>query len=206
LIATPVLRAVGKNGVDLLSKRELEVVQCLAQGLTNREIAEKMGLSQHTVKNYLFRVFDKLGVSSRIELLFMTLSQGNDSNEAMLQEVSKNVFENHHDDTAMALFEKAARKGLPAAQLALAQLYFARQGQPDDLVQAYAWYSIATERASRAKAMLREMLTPQQLQEAQHRSSVCLTRMNQDPPRGTDRDTDILPPRRAARKNHETRN
>ena len=63
------------NGFDLLSKRELEVVRSLAEGLTNREIAEKLGLSQHTVKNYLFRVFDKLGVSSRVELLFMTLSQ-----------------------------------------------------------------------------------------------------------------------------------
>jgi len=176
LTATPVLRAVGKNGVNLLSKRELEVVQCLAQGLTNREIAEKMGLSQHTVKNYLFRVFDKLGVSSRIELLFMTLSQGNGSDDTMLHEVSKNVFQDQHDETAIAVFEKAARKGLPAAQLALAELYFKRQSQPDDLVQAYTWYLIATERASQSKSALREMLTPEQLREAQRRSSVCLTR------------------------------
>ena len=75
LAASPTVRAVDANGLNLLSKRELEVVRCLAEGLTNREIAERLGLSQHTIKNYLFRVFDKLGVSSRLELLFMTLSQ-----------------------------------------------------------------------------------------------------------------------------------
>ena len=74
LAASPTVRAVDANGLNLLSKRELEVVHCLAEGLTNREIAERLGLSQHTIKNYLFPVFDKLGVSSRLELLFMTLS------------------------------------------------------------------------------------------------------------------------------------
>jgi len=75
LASFPTVRAVDANGLELLSKREMEVVRCLAEGLTNREIAERLGLSQHTIKNYLFRVFDKLGVSSRLELLFMTLTQ-----------------------------------------------------------------------------------------------------------------------------------
>ena len=70
-----IFRPVNGNGLSLLSRREMEVVRCLAEGLTNREIAERLQLSQHTIKNYLFRVFDKLGVSSRVELLFMTLNQ-----------------------------------------------------------------------------------------------------------------------------------
>lgn len=61
------------NGLEQLSKREAEVVSCLAEGLSNREIAEKMRLSQHTIKNYLFRIFDKLDVSSRTELLSLAM-------------------------------------------------------------------------------------------------------------------------------------
>ena len=75
LMATPKIKAVNREGLSLLTKREIEVVRSLAEGLTNREIAERIGLSQHTIKNYLFRIFDKLGVSNRIELLFMTLNQ-----------------------------------------------------------------------------------------------------------------------------------
>ncbi len=75
LASSAVVRAVDSSGMSLLSKREMDVVRSLAEGLTNREIAERLGLSQHTIKNYLFRVYDKLGVSSRLELLFMTLTQ-----------------------------------------------------------------------------------------------------------------------------------
>jgi DNA-binding NarL/FixJ family response regulator len=74
LAALPEVKALDANGLSLLSKRELEVVRCLAEGLTNREIADRLALSQHTVKNYLFRIFEKTGVSNRLELLFMTLN------------------------------------------------------------------------------------------------------------------------------------
>lgn len=64
------------NGNPLLSARELDVVRCLAEGLSNREIGQRLTLTEHTVKNYLFRIFDKLGVSSRIEVVLYALSGG----------------------------------------------------------------------------------------------------------------------------------
>jgi len=75
LASSPMLHSADGTGLSLLSKREMDVVRGLAEGLTNREIAERLGLSHHTIKNYLFRIYDKLGVSSRLELLFMTLTQ-----------------------------------------------------------------------------------------------------------------------------------
>jgi DNA-binding NarL/FixJ family response regulator len=57
------------NDLSLLTKRERDVVLCVAEGLSNREIAHRLKLTEHTVKNYLFRVFDKLGVSSRVEVV-----------------------------------------------------------------------------------------------------------------------------------------
>src|SRR5579863_6871363 len=71
------LRAIDVRGAELLSRREQEVVRCVAEGLSNREIAHRLGLTEHTVKNYLFRIFDKLGVSKRVEVVLFAYSQGN---------------------------------------------------------------------------------------------------------------------------------
>src|SRR6267378_1667246 len=51
-----------------LSTREREIVQLVAQGYKNKEMAEKMFISEQTVKNHLHNIFDKLGVSDRLEL------------------------------------------------------------------------------------------------------------------------------------------
>jgi len=63
------MRLLDSGGEAILSKREQDVVRCVAEGLSNREIASCLGLTEHTVKNYLFRIFDKLGVSSRVEVV-----------------------------------------------------------------------------------------------------------------------------------------
>lgn len=62
--------------LSLLSRREREVVAYLVEGRTNREIAETLGISQHTVKNYLFKIFEKVGMSNRVELVSNLLSNG----------------------------------------------------------------------------------------------------------------------------------
>jgi DNA-binding NarL/FixJ family response regulator len=51
-----------------LSSREREIVVLVAQGFKNREMAERMFISEQTVKNHLHNIFDKLGVSDRLEL------------------------------------------------------------------------------------------------------------------------------------------
>jgi DNA-binding NarL/FixJ family response regulator len=180
LANAPALRAVNANGMNLLSKRELQVVRCLAEGLTNREIAERLKLSQHTVKNYLFRVFDKLGVSSRVELLFMTLSQSG-SNQAPVQDGTDNSDRvDLHDE--FAILQKAAEAGLPAAQLALSQLYLVRRKDPTDVVDAYMWYLIAVERASQGGKHVTELLTAEQIEEAREKASAWLFRLKEISP------------------------
>lgn len=57
----------------LLSDREREIVQLVAQGYRNREIGEKLFISEQTVKNHLHNIFDKLGVSDRLELALYAL-------------------------------------------------------------------------------------------------------------------------------------
>jgi DNA-binding NarL/FixJ family response regulator len=63
------LQVLDAGGVNLLTNREQDVMRLVAEGLGNREIAQQLNLSQHTVKNYLFHIFDKLGVSNRVELV-----------------------------------------------------------------------------------------------------------------------------------------
>jgi len=58
----------GRREKPLLSDREKEIVQLVAQGFRNREIGEKLFISEQTVKNHLHNIFDKLGVSDRLEL------------------------------------------------------------------------------------------------------------------------------------------
>lgn len=54
--------------VDTLTPREIEVIVAVSDGATNRAIAEQLGLSDQTVKNHLSHIYDKVGVSSRLEL------------------------------------------------------------------------------------------------------------------------------------------
>ncbi len=53
---------------SLLSARERQVVALVSQGFKNKEIAQRMFISEQTVKNHLHNIFDKLGVSDRLEL------------------------------------------------------------------------------------------------------------------------------------------
>src|ERR1700674_2801022 len=81
----------GANGANLLTKREEGLVRLVAEGLTNRDISHQLGLTEHTVRNYLFRIFNKLGTSNRLELALYVIkqrgaSQGSNFGDAFLAE------------------------------------------------------------------------------------------------------------------------
>jgi DNA-binding NarL/FixJ family response regulator len=59
-----------------LSKREREIAQLVSQGLKNKEMAEKLFISEQTIKNHMHNIFEKLGVSDRLELALYTISKG----------------------------------------------------------------------------------------------------------------------------------
>jgi DNA-binding NarL/FixJ family response regulator len=65
---TPAGNGKGPRDRAQLSQREREIIVLIAQGYKNKEIAEKMFITEQTVKNHLHNVFDKLGVSDRLEL------------------------------------------------------------------------------------------------------------------------------------------
>jgi DNA-binding NarL/FixJ family response regulator len=79
------IRVVNADGMRLLTKREEEVVRLVAEGMQNREIAKELKLSEHTIKNYLFHIFEKLGVSSRVELVLYAVSSSKNAETADAQ-------------------------------------------------------------------------------------------------------------------------
>lgn len=68
------LQIVNSNGAILLTRREQDVVELVEEGLTNRQIAHELKLSEHTIRNNLFRIFDKLGISTRVELTLYAIN------------------------------------------------------------------------------------------------------------------------------------
>jgi len=194
LANTPQVRATNHKGIELLSDRERQVIQQLAAGMTNREIALALELSPHTVKNYLFRIFDKLGVSSRTELLYLTM------NSSQIDPPARTNGEN----AAFPEIIRAAESGDPVAQLRLAEHLCQVRGDrisdgqsdrqtdgrtkdtlvagtPADPVSAYMWYLLAEkaaapmlEQIAAGKKNVRETMSAQQLADAEARAAAWL--------------------------------
>jgi len=75
-VAEDVKKAVeGPAEKRLLTAREQEIVSLVTQGYRNKDIAEKLSIGEQTVKNHLHNIFDKLGVSDRLELALYALHQ-----------------------------------------------------------------------------------------------------------------------------------
>jgi len=81
VISSRPLKIGPSGGMSRLTSRERDVVRLVADGMRNQEIAHKLNLTEHTVRNYLLRIYDKLGISSRVELVLYAVS-GSESLEA----------------------------------------------------------------------------------------------------------------------------
>jgi DNA-binding NarL/FixJ family response regulator len=68
------------EGMPLLTRREEDVVRLVADGLKNREIAQRLKVKEHSIRNYIYRIFEKLGVSTRVELILYVFSRRDSSN------------------------------------------------------------------------------------------------------------------------------
>ena len=62
------MHALERYGSRTPSEREQQVIQLVAQGLKNKEVADAIGTTEHVVKNYLRVIYDKLGLWNRVEL------------------------------------------------------------------------------------------------------------------------------------------
>jgi len=182
LANAPQVCTTNHKGVELLSPRERQIIQHVAGGMSNREIANALELSPHTVKNYLFRIFDKLGVSSRTELLYLTMNNSQTQPPDNANEDSKPFSE----------VIKAAEAGDPCAQLRLAEHFSQIKDVPDNedgqnagfqpaTVSAYMWYLLAGKKAARmleqieeGKKNIRQTMSPQQLAGAEDRAAAWL--------------------------------
>jgi two-component system, NarL family, nitrate/nitrite response regulator NarL len=140
LRSTPSCEGIEAAKIDSLSHRELQVAECAAQGQSNKQIADRLGLSEHTIKNYLFRIFKKLGISNRVELLFLLFKECN----AQATGRGGITFGTEIGHPIEA-YLKAAEEGVVAAQFVVGLAHHEGYCIERDDRSAYYWLRMAEE-------------------------------------------------------------
>jgi DNA-binding NarL/FixJ family response regulator len=172
--------SVKTEKLRMLTQREQQVVRLAGEGLSNPEIAGELRLSKHTVKNCMAIIFQKLEVSSRIEMVLAALGQTLPvHNSAALPEL---VSEGRIDDRALfEWYQEAARHHLSGVQLTMGQMCVDGRGTPKDLVTGYMWFLISEMTGSSDlvtskgfRDSLRSQMTCEQLAEADQRAAAWL--------------------------------
>src|SRR5450759_2432817 len=116
LVSSTLPRLTAAGNACLLTPREQKVVSLVAEGLTNRQIADALNLSQHTIKNRLLRMFEKLEVSTRAELVLTALGHPDAARSCPITPEVLGHFLG--DDSALfAWYSRAAEHLFPFAQL-----------------------------------------------------------------------------------------
>jgi TPR repeat protein len=132
------------------------VAEHAAQGQSNKQIADELRLSEHTIKNYLTRVFEKLGVSSRFELLFLLFNERN--GPVISRAATIDTADLNHP---IESYLKAAQEGLIAAQYLVGLAHLEGCGMEKNGCSAYYWLRIAEENShelrQRTRALTEEL-------------------------------------------------
>ena len=150
LRSTPSCEGIVTGRIDQLSRRQLQVAEHAAQGESNKQIADRLGLREHTVKNYLLHVFEKLGVSNRIELLFLLF-------KCHVQAASLGGLGNDIGQP-IATYLKAAEEGVVAAQFIVGLAHLEGYGIEKNERSAYYWLRMAEENSGAIEQRSRALL------------------------------------------------
>jgi two-component system nitrate/nitrite response regulator NarL len=155
LRTAPSCEGIDDDNIGQLSKRELQVAECAAQGQSNKQIADRLGLSEHTIKNYLFRIFEKLEVSNRFELLFLLFKECN--GQATGRGVPFGTEIGHPIETYL----KAAEEGSVAAQFVVGLAHLEGCSVKKNGLSAYYWLRVAEENSCelghRSRALVEQL-------------------------------------------------
>lgn len=146
----PTCDGIDNDRVAMLSKREVQVAERAAQGYSNKQIADQFHLSEHTVKNYLCRVFEKLGISNRFELLFLLFKEGNGLFARARPAIS--IL-----GGPIEIYLKAAEEGYAAAQFLVGLAHLEGCGVEQSGQSAYYWLRMAEENSSAVRQRSRTL-------------------------------------------------
>ena len=153
---TPSCEGIEAGKIDGLTHRELQVAECAAQGQSNRQIADRLELSEHTIKNYLCRIFEKLGVSSRFELLFLLFNECNPQTTGR-----GGVPFGTEIGHTMEAYLKAAEEGSVAAQFVVGLAHLEGYCVEKNGRSAYYWLRVAEANSSelghRSRALVEQL-------------------------------------------------
>jgi DNA-binding NarL/FixJ family response regulator len=156
LTSAPSCEGITAAKIDLLTQRELQVAEEAARGQNNKQIADRLRLSEHTIKNHLFHVFEKLGVSNRFELLFLLFKECN----AQTMDRAGVPFPVEFGGP-IETYLKAAEEGFVAAQFVVGLAHLEGYGVEKNSLSAYYWLRMAEENSSqlghRSRALVEQL-------------------------------------------------
>jgi len=156
--SSPCYEAV-EGKVGMLSRREIQVAEAAAQGQTNKQIAVALRLSEHTVKNYLFRIFEKLGVSNRTELLLFLSAHHKDGVHSPTALDAALDAAGHTN--CLEVYLKAAEEGWVTAQFIVGLAYLEGRGVEKNEHSAFYWLRMAegysSELRERSRMLIQEL-------------------------------------------------